>query len=395
MALPPAWKIKRELRRIEKQLERKVAPIKYVPRKVGHDLLWPLRVQQRPGQLSLGAKVAVLVVYQPDGVAPSTLFTLDHLAENGWSSIVVSNSELTDSDVEELEARSAFILNRENIGYDFGAYRDGLKFLWRSSHKPDRLVLLNDSTWFPLREGDQTLARMEALNADFSGHIFKIEDENNRARDHVESHLLMFSDQMCNSDDFQKFWKSYVMTDSRDETIEKGEKAISQFAIHSSFTKETLLDREKLVALLEDLEDDALLEVAKNTVHHLVDTRNKVGAMIEAAGSGKPWRQEFIDWVYLELSHSRHHLLSVTFFYAAMVHGGMGFVKKSSDLRFHLSRMKLLSMEQAGEIAPLHPDVRREVEAAVDAWVPSPNIEYQFQMRKLIDIKRDQNMRAV
>lgn len=50
---------------------------------------------------------------------------------------------------------------------------------------------MKDSTWFPIRSNDTSLKRMEALDVDFSGHIYKIQNEEKKWRDHLESRLLM------------------------------------------------------------------------------------------------------------------------------------------------------------------------------------------------------------
>ena len=190
---------------------------------------------------------------------------------------------------------------------------------------------------------------------------------------HVESHCLMISGRLWSSQLFQNFWDKYQMSDSRDTTVEIGEKALSQMIIHSEFEFDALLSREKLVALLSDLDDGALLAAAQNIVHHLRDAHEEVDEILEKAGSDDGWRNELVDWIYDELSHSLQHLMSVAFMHSAMTHGGMGFMKKARDKRFHNARKKLLAMADAGEVPPLHPAVRAEIEAAIETWGPPLN----------------------
>ncbi len=371
MTLPPRWKVKRELWRIRDQIERRVnSAILDGPRQYIYDRLARKSVSIREGLLPLTERVAVVVLFQPKGIAASTLFTLDHLIANRWSPLIVSNANLSGRDAGEIASRSALVIERPNVGYDFGAYREAINHLEHTSHKLDRLILLNDSTWFPLRKADDTLQRMEAEGADVIGHIYKIEDPARRWNDHVESHLLMFGENMMRSQAFKNFWRNYVMSDSRDTTIEKGEKGITQMGLAEGWSVRGLLTREWLVGALRELDDNQLREVLLDVVHHREDASKHCDRLLQSSREGDNWREDFIAWVDSELSNSLQHLLSATFIAPAMVYGGQGFVKKSSGRRFHLARMKVLSLEKEGRIPELHPAVRREMEKAVAKWQP-------------------------
>lgn len=340
------------------------------PRRVLHDLTLPLRLKLRPGHLPFGDKLAVVVLFQPRGLARSTFFTLDHLVAQGYTPVVVSNAGIGPGDMDALARRVALTLMRPNAGYDFGAYRDGLRVLAERGVSARRLILMNDSTWFPLRDDDSTIARMEALGADFAGHIFKTESAEKRGLDHVESHLLMFSDIAQASDAFRNFWAGYVMSDTRTLTIARGEKRLTQTMLAAGLKVRTLLGREQLLEILGGLDDRALCQALEEVVHHREDAAAFCSDLRGAAMQGKAWRAAFLGWVDRELRSSRQHLLSVCFVAPAMRHGGLGFVKKAADRRHHLSRMRVLELEAAGAIAPLHADVRSEIHAAVAGWTP-------------------------
>lgn len=47
---------------------------------------------------------------------------------------------------------------------------------------------------------------------------------------------------------------------------------------------------------------------------------------------------------------------------------GLGFVKKSQEERFHLTRIKVLELEATGDIEALDLDVRAEMSASVANW---------------------------
>lgn len=371
MTLPPRWKVKRELRRLVEKT--RVATFQQFAdrfRQFSYDRNLSRLLRETSGDLPLTPRIAVFVLFQPRGIAGSTFLTLDHLAQEGWSVVIVSNARLSDADRARLARRSAHVIERPNTGYDFGAYREGWRWLDQHVHKPDRLILMNDSTWFPLRMQDDSLRRMEALGVDLAGHIFKTEDAENKSRDHMEAHLLMLGPRALAHPAISGFWADYRMSNSRSITIRKGEKGITQTARATGLSVQGLLDRERMVGLLSQLPDADLLDVVRDLVLHTDDGRQQRADWLTAATAGQPWRDGFLSWASHELANSQEHLLSVTFIDPAIRLGGMGFLKKSQERRFQLARMALLRGIGSGRIPPIDPIVTEEVQAAIRAWKP-------------------------
>ncbi|HLP66652.1 MAG TPA: rhamnan synthesis F family protein, partial [Rhizobium sp.] len=288
MPLPPPWKLKRELRRIYESLLTAVRYRHLVEwlRLSFYEMAPSLNLRETHGALTLTSRVAVFVLFQPKAVAPSTLITLEYLAQEGWSVLVISNSPLSREDRDRLASKSAQVIERPNLGYDFGAYREGWRWLHGRDHRIVRLILMNDSTWFPLRRQDDSLRRMEMLNADLAGHIFKTVFSDDPRDDHVESHLLMFGPRALLHPDIHQFWATYRMTNSRALTIKTGEVGISQAAIGAGLTVKGLLDRDRLLTLLEGLNDDELSLVVANLVLDDADSRQLRADWRAAAATG-------------------------------------------------------------------------------------------------------------
>jgi hypothetical protein len=376
MRLPPGWKVKRELRRIFEKAREAVSlhPANPLPRPIDrlrqnrYDRNSSRLLRETPGERTLTARVAVFVLFQPKGIAASTFMTLEHLAQEGWSVLVISNAPLSEADRARLAVHSGHVIERPNIGYDFGAYREGWRWLHRRSDRLRRLILMNDSTWFPLRMQDDSLRRMEALNADLAGHIFKTEKTEDKGRDHLESHLLMFSQNALEHPAIHRFWADYIMSEYKPRTILVGEKGLSKAAINNGLIVLGLLGRERMVELLSQLSDGALLDALKNLALHKDATKLRRAEWQAAAAAGQPWRKSFLAWTSNELSNSLQHLLSATFVDPAVRLGGMGFLKKSNDLRFQLARMVIVREIDAGRILPLDPVVTMEILASIRNW---------------------------
>lgn len=130
------------------------------------------------------------------------------------------------------------------------------------------------------------------------------------------------------------------------------------------------MGRQRLIDLLACLSDEALLDMLRNLALHNETGRHERDAWLSAAAQHRPWRSGFLDWASRELSNSRQHLLSATFIDPAIALGGMGFVKKSAERRFHLARLALMRSIATGRIAPLDPVVETEIQAAIRNWRP-------------------------
>jgi lipopolysaccharide biosynthesis protein len=78
---------------------------------------------------------------------------------------VVSNLPLVPEERETLRRACWQLIERPNVGYDFGAYRDAILLLGPKLRDLERLVLVNDLLWFPVGEADW-IDDAERLEAD-------------------------------------------------------------------------------------------------------------------------------------------------------------------------------------------------------------------------------------
>ncbi len=114
-------------------------------------------------------------------------------------------------------------LPRANVGYDFGAWRDGLAALRIGDF--DEVLCVNDSVFGPLADFAPVLVDPGVASADLWGMV--LSDQNAR-RDaarvpHLQSWFLGFRRRLLESDAFQKFWRTFEPCDTKLEVIERYE----------------------------------------------------------------------------------------------------------------------------------------------------------------------------
>lgn len=175
------------------------------------------------GERGPAPKQAVFVHHDRDGVVHDYVhFAVGELAANGYAVTFVSNApKLCEAGVARLLPVVREVVHRRGVGYDFGAWRDGIERL-PDFARLERLILANDSVYgpvFPLREA---LARAEAMDVD----VFGITDSREIAH-HLQSYFLMFFPRALAAPAFRAFWADFPMVNAKSWIVRNGEVRLS------------------------------------------------------------------------------------------------------------------------------------------------------------------------
>jgi hypothetical protein len=257
--MPSAAKLARELRRIGHRAADGLRALAEPARLRRHDRHFGERVRLHPGALPDRGKVALCLIFRPGGIPASTLATCRFLDTHGYAPFVVSNARLSGADLEALQATAWQVATRPNYGYDFGGYRDGIKMLAMLGVAPRRLLILNDSIWFPLSASSGLLERMEAAGP-LTGPMFE-RKEGRRHEGHFESYMLSLAGEVVASPAFRGFWQGFVPSDQRRIVLRRGEKALTRALAAGGFEPAVLASRSLFVDRVRGLPDEALRKV--------------------------------------------------------------------------------------------------------------------------------------
>ena len=174
-------------------------------------------------ELSSATKIAVFSHFDAQGMVHDFVaHYLQQLSEAGFTVIFVSNApRLAEETVSRLRPYCGLILRRANVGYDFGAYKDGI------SQIPDlgsieNLLLANDSVYGPFQPLEGIVARM-----DQSADVWGITDSWVRHH-HLQSYFLLFNRAALQSASFSRFWSRFRYVNSKRFIISAGEFGLSR-----------------------------------------------------------------------------------------------------------------------------------------------------------------------
>jgi hypothetical protein len=197
-----------------------------------YDLTRGRTVLVHPGRVTLGRRYAVLVAFQPDGISESLIQTCTHLVRESFSVVLVSNARLSESDCFQLRKLCHVVIERPNIGHDFGAYKEGIHYLVPYLAGAERLLLLNDSIVYPVVQPDTLIPTLEKLDVDAASAAYVREARKYRPRYRerlptLASFFLYFRERAINSPAFLAFWQQHLLTGSKPAVVRFGEHGLT------------------------------------------------------------------------------------------------------------------------------------------------------------------------
>ena len=200
------------------------------------------------GEIPVGPRVCVFVHWDGTGeVREHVLHYVLSLADAGLSVLFVTNSgRLQPDSLARLKTMCAGVLIRRNVGYDFGAWREGFEALNLPREDTELAIMANDSVYGPLRPLHDVLAAINLDEADVWGCT-----ETWQSRYHLQSYLLGFSPRVLASPVWRRFWASVRPAPSKHAVIHRYEVGLSQSLIKAGFRCRAIWPYDRLAADIE------------------------------------------------------------------------------------------------------------------------------------------------
>lgn len=163
--------------------------------------------------------------------------------------VLISNSEVSDIDKKKLNGLYSKFIQRENKGFDFAAWRDGIKCIgWGELEKYNSVTLMNDTCFGPIYPMEPIYESIENSAADFWGMT------NHRASKHgmpgtngsvpesLQSYFLVFKHNVVASTVFKDFWNNVNDYDNVNDVIRKYETQLTNILTNSGYKYEAFFN---------------------------------------------------------------------------------------------------------------------------------------------------------
>lgn len=170
----------------------------------------------------LRRRLVILAQYDPEGGLPAHVrIHLEGLRPIATRLVLVSNSPLSADAWRTSERICDSVIVRENIGWDFAAWRDALAVedmaMWNA------VVLTNSSVVGPLFPLQPITDEMDGRGFDFWGMV------HSRHRGaHLQSWFLSFGSVVTNSEAWQLFWNEVEDLEDKKQVVQRYEIGLTQ-----------------------------------------------------------------------------------------------------------------------------------------------------------------------
>lgn len=200
---------------------------------------------------------AILVYYEPSGsMSKSVHNILIELHAKSTNTILVSNCDLSEEQRKIAKGLVQFIITRKNIGFDFGAYKDGIKFIIDEGFAFDRLILLNDSVYYFSKDIEALVDKLLGPN----DVIAAFENWEPPHQPHLQSFMLSLSRRLFDCKEFRNFWQNYRPVSNRLYAIENGEKKLSKVILNLSQSSSVIYSSKMIAEQFETIKAEDIFQ---------------------------------------------------------------------------------------------------------------------------------------
>jgi lipopolysaccharide biosynthesis protein len=361
---PSLWKLRRELDVARQQLWGLAGNLYEPWVQRHHDRHFVQRVKVVDGSQPLANKIALFLIFQPNGIPESVVLTCAHLQKNGYATLVVSNGYLSPGDRERLLPHVWRCAERPNYGYDFGGYRDGIRLLNGWSISPEMLIILNDSIWYPLYENDELIQRMEAEHANLVGtkNFINRNHHGVTAEGFLGSYFYLIKREAFVSEPFQQYWRRFRLTNNKYKVLRDGENAFTPLMVRSGLTMSALNRRRDFLDRIGAQTAPFLRETLCYAAYIDPDFANAGEMLLANYRDSIEWRQRAIEHIR-RVATRRHY--DASFCYAHFHLMRSHYVKKNNNDLFKRSRAAFLRAVDDGALPIPHACVIAEIRERV------------------------------
>lgn len=183
-----------------------------------------------------------------DHISRHVIYQIEHMRPLFEKLVFISNSKLSQGEVDKLRERNLIddFIQRDNKGYDFAAWHDGMEFVGFEELKQyDSVTVMNDTCFGPLWDMEPIYKQYE-LNEEISfwgmTNHQSIKTGNLNINEHLQSYFISFKKNLVESSVFQTFWKAVENYEDVQNVIDNYETQYTKRFVDAGFKYASVLD---------------------------------------------------------------------------------------------------------------------------------------------------------
>lgn len=197
-------------------------------------------------------RIAVYVYNDIEGeIKEYARFAVKALLNIADKLIVVINGKMKPLEVEKLQSPKVTVIERENTGFDFHAYREAFLSLTDAELcSCDELVFTNNSVFGPIFPYTEIFGTMKSREVDFWGITkhpainkrVKFFDFSTKIKEHIQTYFIVFRHNMIIDKKFRDYFAKMPKLETKKDAIGKIEVNLTEHFKKLGFTYDTFVD---------------------------------------------------------------------------------------------------------------------------------------------------------
>ena len=197
--------------------------------------------------------------YDPNGQADNAcLFAMRAMRAECSGLLFVTNGRLNDASRAAVEALDVQLLERDNTGFDVGAYRDALMLLKQQGLEGiDELILMNYTLAGPVTPLRALFDKMDArpeldfwgLTRHYAMKSRRFKTEYGEVPEHIQSHFIAVRGRLLHSQDFWSYWETMPLPQSYEQSVAGHEARFTRHFADLGYRWDTAAETDDLKAL--------------------------------------------------------------------------------------------------------------------------------------------------
>lgn len=206
---------------------------------------------------AIGDRFALLVIYTKHSIPAFTQNLMDEINRRGLNLVISTNAVIPEGLKEKMLSQCCLLVERKDVGRDFGGYKDGIAIIQQRYGVPGRLLLLNDSLFYFGSGLESFLASFDsdddlvAMTEVFEHHY------------HLGAFALSFGRRVLEHKRFQQFWRRYLPISTRRWSVQKGEVGLTRVLMQAGFEPNVLFHAARLLPHLAKLSEKEFLRAIR------------------------------------------------------------------------------------------------------------------------------------
>ena len=191
-----------------------------------------------------------------DQVSDHVRYQLRQMKDLYKKVVFISNSQISEADKKSLKGLYDEFLQRENSGFDFAAWRDGMELIgWKELVKFDDITLMNDTCFgpiYPMSEIYEEMENHEEIDfwgiTDHGKMMNGMPGTNAPTPKHIQSYFTCYNKKVVKSKTFQDFWNNVKDYEDVHKVIQDYETALTGILEKAGFESGSYFDTKKYSA---------------------------------------------------------------------------------------------------------------------------------------------------